>query len=81
MNCPDCERLKQHLLEANLTYISADSDMQKFSQRTIVTEHDGHTYRLLIERLHETRLAYDAIHNEMVNHQLTHKADFSQAAV
>lgn len=79
MDCLDCEQFKDRLLEANLKYINADAEMQKFSRRTIITEHDGHTYRLLIERLHEMRTAYEAIHREMVNHQLSHKPDVATA--
>jgi hypothetical protein len=81
MDCVDCERMKDRLLEANLKYINADTEMQKFSRRSIVTEHDGHTYRLLIERLHEARVAYESVHRQMVTHQLTHKADVTTAAM
>jgi hypothetical protein len=69
-----CEQLKERLLQTNLDYINADSEMQQFARRSTVTEHDGHTYRLLINRLQTARMAYELVHRDMVNHQSTHPA-------
>jgi hypothetical protein len=73
MVCPQCERLQQQLLKANLEYINADSDMQHFSRRSKISDYDGHTYRLLIDRLHQSRGAYEELHREMVEHELEHR--------
>jgi hypothetical protein len=79
MDCEVCEGLKERLLQTNLDYINADSEMQHFARRSTMTEHDGHTYRLLIERLHTTRMAYDMVHREIVDHQLSHPAKITGA--
>jgi hypothetical protein len=70
MNCPECERLKVAVLEANLDHIDANSELLRLTSRTTISDRDAEEYTAITARLTETRRKVDSVHHEFVRHKI-----------
>lgn len=75
MRCEECERLQSLVLDVNLEYINADSELMYFANRTTISADDGDRYKELIERVAKARAAYDDLHRRFVDHKLKEHGD------
>jgi hypothetical protein len=71
MTCPECERLKNDVLDANLDYINANSELMRLTSRATIHDDDAEEYKAITARLAETRKRAESIHHQFVRHKIS----------
>ena len=76
MICLECERLKSAVLDANLDYINANSELMRLTIRSTIHDDDAEEYKAITARLSEARRRAEEVHHQFVRHKIaTHGED------
>jgi hypothetical protein len=75
MPCPQCAELEQRLLQANIDYVNANSELLDVARRPYDTTTDEQRYADITSKLASARVAVESVQREFVEHKIAMHSD------